>query len=228
MTIDQAQWRKAVARWHRFFAVLVSLWLVVLAASGVLINHAHDWGLDRSPLSAPLQRWVYGIENNGEDFCKTAVGTGVDCTGVFARLPLPMGALLLSEVSLFLLDDSGQLVEKLGVNNLGLGRLQAGFREGPRIYLRDEQKTVFTDAELIDREVLDSQAAEALNDRDWQVRAGTTEAITWERFLLDLHAARFLGSFAKSLNDLMAVLILVLAISGIWLYRLKNKSNGKT
>lgn len=228
MTIDQAQWRKAVARWHRRFAVLVSLWLVLLAASGVLINHAHDWGLDRSPLSAPLQRWVYGIESSGQDFCKTAVTTGLDCAGVFARLPLPMGALLLSEVSLFLLDDSGQLVEKLGVNNLGLSRLQAGFREGPRIYLRDEQKTVFTDTELIEKEVLDAQAAEALNGRDWQVRAGTGEAITWERFLLDLHAARFLGPLAKSLNDLMAGLILVLAFSGIWLYRLKRKSNGKT
>jgi len=228
MTIDQAQWRKAVARWHRFFAVLVSLWLVVLAASGVLINHAHDWGLDRSPLSAPLQRWVYGIESSGQDFCKKAVTTGVDCTAVFARLPLPMGALLLSEVSLFLLDDSGQLVEKLGVNNLGLSRLQAGFREGSRIYLRDEQKTVFTDTELIEKEVLDAQAVEALNGRDWQVRARASEAITWERFLLDLHAARFLGPLAKSLNDLMAGLILILAFSGIWLYRLKRKSNGRT
>ena len=80
MTIDQAQWRKAVARWHRLFALLVSLWLVILAASGVLINHAHDWGLDRSPLSAPWQRGVYGIENKGENFCKTAAGTGIDCT----------------------------------------------------------------------------------------------------------------------------------------------------
>jgi hypothetical protein len=228
MTIDQAQWRKAVARWHRRFAVLVSLWLVLLAASGVLINHAHDWGLDQNPLSASLQRWVYGIESNAQDFCKTAVTTGVDCTAVFARLPLPMGALLLSEVSLFLLDDSGQLVEKLGVNNLGLSRLQAGFREGSRIYLRDEQKTIFTDAELIDRQVLDSQAAEALIGRDWQIRARASEAITWERFLLDLHAARFLGPLAKSLNDLMAGLILVLAFSGVWLYRLKRKSNGNT
>ncbi len=228
MTIDQAQWRKAVARWHRLFAVLVSLWLVLLAASGVLINHAHDWGLDRSPLSAPMQRWMYGIEKNGEDFCKTAISTRIDCSGVFARLPLPLGSLLLSDVSIFLLDDSGQLVEKLGVNNLGLGRLQAGFREGPRIYLRDEQKTVFTDVELIDRKVLDSKAAEALNNRNWQIRSEATEAITWERFLLDLHAARFLGPFAKSLNDLMATLILILAFSGIWLYRLKNKSNGNT
>jgi uncharacterized iron-regulated membrane protein len=139
-----------------------------------------------------------------------------------------MGALLLSEVSIFLLDDSGQLVEKLGVNNLGLGRLQAGFREGSRIYLRDEQKIVFTDAELVGREVLDSKAVEALNNRNWQIRSEATETITWERFLLDLHAARFLGPLAKSLNDLMAALILVLALSGIWLYRLKRKSNGKT
>lgn len=214
-----------MARWHRRFAVLISIWLVILAGSGVLINHAHDWGLDQDPLSAPLQRWVYGINQQGEEFCNTTAGTGIDCAGVFARLPLPMGALLLSEASLFLLDDSGQLIEKLGVNNLGLGRLQAGLSEGSRIYLRDDQKTVFTDTELMEREVLDAGAAEALNSRDWQVRAGTSAAITWERFLLDLHAARFLGPLAKPLNDLMAGLILLLAFSGLWLYRLKRKSS---
>jgi hypothetical protein len=226
MTIDKARRRQAVARWHRGFAVFISLWLMVLALSGVLVNHAHDWGLDRRPLTASLQRLVYGFETDGEDFCSTVVGPGMDCVEVFARLPLPMGELLLGEDSLFLLDHSGQLVEKLASGHLGLGDLQAGFRDGSRVYLRDAQQTVLTDAELMNQVVLDSQAVEALNDRDWQVRGETTEAITWERFLLDMHAARFLGPLAKVFNDLMAGLILILAVSGSWLYRLKRKANG--
>ena len=226
MTVDKARRRKSVARWHRRFAVFLSLWLVVLAASGVLINHAHDWGLDRKPLSASLQRWVYGIETSDVNFCDTAMTAGLDCSGVFARLPLPMGALLLGKDSLFLLDPSGKLIEKLSVAQFGLGNLQAGFRDGSQIYLRDIHKTVLTDAELIDHVVLDSRAEEALSGRNWQVRGQAAENITWERLILDLHAARFLGPLAKIFTDLMAGLILILAVSGIWLYRLKRNGNG--
>jgi uncharacterized iron-regulated membrane protein len=43
--------------------------------------------------------------------------------------------------------------------------------------------------------------------------------------LLDIHAARFLGPAARVFNDLMAALILILAISGLWLYSAKRKSN---
>jgi uncharacterized iron-regulated membrane protein len=226
MTVDKARRRKAVARWHRRFALFLSLWLLVLAASGVLINHAHDWGLDHKRLSAPLQRWLYGIEISDKDFCDRAITADLDCSEIFAHLPLPMGALLLGKDYLFLLDQSGQVVEKLAVGQFGLGSLQAGFRDSSRIYLRDMHKTVLTDADLIDHVELDSQAAGALSGRNWQEVGQATENITWERFLLDMHAARFLGPLAKIFTDLVAGLILVMAVSGIWLYRLKRNGNG--
>ena len=226
MSIDQASRRKAMARWHRRLALFIAVWLVALAASGMLINHAHDLGLDRTPLSETLQRLVYGIENSDDNPCDPVESEAVDCAGVFARLQLPGGSLLLSQDSLFLLDDTGQLVEKLLTNHLGLGRLQAGFRDGPQVYLRDAQKTVLTDTDLMETVVLDSPAVEALSGRDWQVRGETTNFISWERFFLDLHAARFLGPLAKIFNDLMAGLILVLAISGVRLYWLKRNGNG--
>jgi len=226
MTIDQATRRKAIARWHRRLAVFIAIWLVALAVSGTLINHAHDLGLDRSALPGPLQYLVYGIESRSDDLCATLGSEDVDCTGVFARLQLPEGLLLLRPDSLLLINDSGQLLEKLITGHLGLGSLQAGFREGSRVYLRDAQKTVMTDTDLMEAVVLDSQSAEALNGRNWQMHDQALGSISWERFFLDLHAARFLGPFAKWFNDLMAGLILVLALSGVWLYRLKSNGNG--
>ena len=215
-----------MARWHRRLALFVAAWLVLLALSGILINHANDLGLDRRPLSASLQRVVYGIEDNGTNHCGKIEREGVDCGSIFAQLELPTGSLLLSQDNLFLLDEGGQLVEKLLTSHLGLGRLQAGFRNGPRVYLRDAQFTVLTDAELVESVVLDPTAAASLEGRNWQTRDETASFISWERFLLDLHAARFLGPFAKWINDLMAGFILVLALSGVWLYRLKGKGNG--
>jgi len=226
MTIDKARRRKAIARWHRRFAIFISLWLIALASSGLLINHAHDWGLDRQPLTGTLQRWVYGIETHDSELCGPLTSEGIACDGVFARLQMPMGALLLGTRDLFLLDDTGQLIEKLSVSQFGLSSLQAGLRVGSEIYLRDTYKTIQTNQELMNSSSLDTEAIAALKGHDWQVAGGTQNTISWERFLLDFHAARFLGPLAKTFNDLMAALILMLALSGIWLSRVKRGSNG--
>ena len=227
MTIDKAKRRKNVARWHRRFAVFVSIWLILLAGSGLLINHANDWGLDNKPLIAPLQQWVYGVETRDTGLCEPITREGIACDELFARFQLPVGVLLLGARDLFLLDDSGQLVEKISVRQFGLASLQAAFREGSEIYLRGGNKVVQTTPDLANGLVLDSAAAAALNGRQWQEAGEATQDITWERFLLDLHAARFLGPVAKFFNDLMAVFILILAISGIWLYAVKGKKDGK-
>lgn len=226
MTIDKARRRKSVARWHRRFAVFVSIWLILLAGSGMVINHANDWGLDKKPLVAPLQQWVYGLDTGGPGLCEPITPEGVACDELFARLQLPVGVLLLGARDLFLLDDSGQLVEKISVRQLGLASLQAVLREGSEIYLRGDNKVILTTPDLVDGQTLDSAAVEALKGRQWQEAGETSEGITWERFLLDLHAARFLGPLASWFNDLMAGFILFLAISGIWLYTVKGKKYG--
>ena len=226
MTIDKARHRRVLARWHRRLAVAVAIWLLALAASGIVINHAHDWGLDKKPLSALLQLRVYGIEKTGEDFCERMPALGPDCTDAFARLPLPAGEILLTENSIYLVDDSGQLLEKLAVSHFGLGSLQAVLGDDVQIFLRDSQKVVAIDPDLMDWVDLSLEAAGALSNRNWQERGNSVDAITWERFFLDLHAARFLGPLAKVFTDLMAALILVLVASGIWLSRLKRNGNG--
>ena len=129
MTIDQARRLKGLALWHRRVALVVCAWLLVLAGSGLLINHAHDWGLDRSGLAGPLQRVLYGIEPDDEDSCQGALTPEADCSG---------------------------------------------------------------------------------------------DSISWERFLLDLHAARFFGPLASVITDLMGGLVLLLALSGLWLWWLKR------
>ena len=225
MTIDKAKRRKAVARWHRRFAIFISFWLVLLASSGLLINHANDWGLDSRPLASTLQRWVYGIDVQGADLCEPLTREGIACEQLFARLQLPVGVLLLGVRDLFLLDDSGQLVEKMSARQFGLASLQAALREGSEIYLRGADKVVLTTPDLLEGQVLNSAAAAELSGRNWQVATKSSELITWERFLLDIHAARFLGPVASVFNDLMAAFILILAISGLWLYRVKGRNS---
>jgi uncharacterized iron-regulated membrane protein len=226
MTVNQARRLQTISRWHRRIAVVVMAWLALLAGSGILVNHAHDWGLDSKPLAAPLQHWIYGIEGDGADYCGTFPFAGSECSGIFATLDLPEGQLLLGEHSLFLLDSAGHLLEKISVRQTGLHALEGGLVQGEAVYLRGAATTVLTGPDLFEFRALETYETEELAGADWRQSIGGIESLTWERFVLDLHAARFLGPFSKAFNDIMAGLILLLAVSGGWIYRLKKRTNG--
>lgn len=225
MTVDQANRLKTLLRWHRRLAVVLMAWLAVLAATGIAINHANDWGLDRKPLPGLLTNWVYGMDGGPENYCRTAPQAGSECNAVFGRIALPSGELLLARNSLFLIDGAGRLVEKLPVTHAGLDVLMAGAVQGGAVYLRGESRTVRSSPELLVFRALDSEEAEESDRFNWQ--SGETEitVISWERLLLDTHAARFLGPFAKAFNDIVAGAILLLVISGFGLHILRKRND---
>jgi len=227
LTIDQAQRRKAIARWHRRIALAVGIWLLLLAISGLVVNHANDWGLDRRPLPAGLQGLVYGLERETVNRCSALPEPGLDCSTVFATVSLPAGTLLVGPYALNLLDQEGRLLETLPSATLGLGRIEAVFADGGDLYFRDTAQVVHSDPDLVEWQELSADAAAGISTREgWQTAADAAIYISWERLLLDLHAGRFLGPFAKAFTDLMAGLILLLAVSGGWLYLVKRKRNG--
>jgi len=223
VTIDQARRLQLLARWHRRIALGVFAWVAVLALSGVLINHANDWGLDRRPLADSLQYLLYGIERDVKISCVSGTLPAADCGEIFARLALPEGELWLSGDALFLLGADGALIERIGVSQLGLGKLQAGLIDGTGIYLQDAARIVETDADLLDWRELEPAAAARLKQRDWQFNGSAAGEISWERLLLDLHAGRFLGPLASGFTDLMGLLILSLTVTGFWIWRLKRR-----
>jgi hypothetical protein len=214
------QW---LARWHRRIALLVAIWLVALAITGLLINHAHDFGLDSSRLPAPLQRLAYGIEVADTDFCGLRADIGPGCAVVFGRLSLPAGDLLLAPESLYLFDQAGRLIESLPVSQVGLIRLTGGLVGADGVLLRDRDRIVRADFDLLEWRALDGEVEPVAAAASWQTDSGAPDPITWERFLLDLHAARFLGPVASAFTDAMALLILLLAASGVWFWWLKRK-----
>jgi len=226
VTIDQARRLQAVSRWHRRIALVVVAWLVFLALTGFVVNHANGWGLDRARLAASLQRLVYGIEPEASSYCEAFPQAGEECARVFASLELPFGRLLVADSSLLLLDEAGSLVERLPAAMTGLTAIDAAVADGDAVFLRGGGRVVRAGSDLVEFEPTANDGA--LPDGPaWQVRPESAAGVTWERFLLDLHAARFLGPLATWFNDLMAVLILLLAASGAWLHRLKRKGNGR-
>jgi hypothetical protein len=225
VTYDEARRRRALARWHRRLAAVAGVWLAFLAITGVFINHAHDWGLDRTPLPSSLQRLVYDTDP-GADFCERIASADPECRDVFGSLPLPAGELLLGVHKMVMLDKDGRVVEVLSAANLGLERVEAALFREPHVYLRGARRVIRADSDLMAWQALDDETAAGIDAGAWQVRRDSRLAISWERLLLDLHAARFLGPVARYANDLLAGLIIVLALTGLWLYRSKRVRSG--
>ena len=107
----------------------------------------------------------------------------------------------------------------------GLDRLDAGYSSGAAVFLRGGRRVVRAGEDLLAFYELSGEEASGLDGVEWQTQGEARGTITWERLLLDLHAARFLGPLSKAFNDLAAGLILLLAISGAWLHRLKGAGN---
>ena len=224
MTRNQARRLQVAKRWHRRVALLVALWLAVLAVSGSAINRAHDWGLDRAPLPAALQGGLYGVERDDAAPCAGLDPQPEACGRAFARLATGAGSILLTAHGAVLLDPAGRPLETLPAGQLGLPRIDAGLALGDRVYLAADDRIVATDAELLDLRDPGPDELSVLRDASWRRAQDAGAVITWERLLLDLHAARFLGPAAPWFTDLMAAAILLLVLSGAWLYRQRNRN----
>ncbi|MGD8579519.1 MAG: PepSY domain-containing protein [Lysobacterales bacterium] len=223
MTIDQARRRQAFARWHRRLALAVFAWLAALAATGILINHAHDWGLDSKPLPGWLTERAYGVTAVDGDQCPRGIPSPSLCAAVFAWLDLPSGELLLTPDAVLLVGQEGELIESLSVAQVGLSRVEAAYLDESSVYLKGGGRAVRSDLDLITWQPLAPDTQREMTDARWRERGDGPGMITWERLLLDLHAARFLGPMTALFTDLMAGLILFLAGSGIWLWWLKRQ-----
>ena len=148
MTLSQARRLQVARRWHRRGALLVALWLAVLAITGSAINRAHDWGLDRAALPATMQGALYGIDPRTADPCAGLAPAPDACDRAFARLFTNTGSILLTPHSVLLLGPEGQLVEALPAGQLGLSRIDAGLADDEWVYLRGGQRTVAADPAL--------------------------------------------------------------------------------
>ncbi len=50
-----------IRKTHRWLGVIAAFWLVLLAVSGVLLQHAEDWGLDKKPVRSAWLLSLHGL-----------------------------------------------------------------------------------------------------------------------------------------------------------------------
>jgi len=230
---------------HRYIGLSVALIAIFLAVSGILLNHTHQIGFDKSFVnSATILRW-YGIHrpdsipgfsvqehwlsklNDDIYFNDTLVAQSIS--------PL-QGAIetrhfyaLATAEEIWLLTIDGEIIEKLSAPAEKLGDILELGQLNKRTVIRTEQGTFIGDTDLVswqatvDKNISWSQESTLPPELADNIFT-KGHSISWERVLLDMHSGRIVNG-GTLLMDLAGIILILLAVSGfiIWLKRRRRK-----
>jgi hypothetical protein len=228
--------------WHRRFGLVALLLLIILAITGIALNHteelklnhkiiANDWILDWYGLNPEGEAISFVINNDaritqwGEKvFFNDNLLTDTQDRLIGATASGKYILVIALSNSLLLLDANGELIEQISpgfVPIKHLGRLGASIlvetHNGKR-YQAD--KNIVSWQEI---ETKDAQWSTAVDlPTAWQQRIKRNwrgNGLTAERVILDLHSGRFFNaSWGVYIMDASAIIMLLLGLSGSWIW----------
>lgn len=230
-----AQW---LIVWHRRIGLAAAIVVVLLAVSGLLLNHTHRLGLDQTQVTANwLLRW-YGFPTAADAISYRAGEQWISWTG--ARLMLddkpvmetqtaPIGAAALPQGllaagfpdALALIDAGGAIIERIGAESLPGTLQRIGTNTEGLIVVETPQGRFVADRDLIAWRATNADPAWSHTAdapaalREQLLRAERGPGLPAERVLQDLHSGRIFGPWGPWLMDAAAIAFVVMAITGI-------------
>lgn len=233
-------------RWHRRLGLVAALFVLLLAVSGIVLNHSSDWGLDRRMVEWPALRLAYGDRGAdlpayraGERWVYRAASGKVyldalevaPCRGELVGAEPVDGLLAVAcTEELLLLTAAGQLVEAASgstglpvpLSAIGSADSAVVLQSGGSWRLADLDRMVF-DRALTGGTAVRQQTAAGLPAQLRQAIPGQDAWLNWERLLLDLHSGRLFGRAGVWVVDALGILLCVLALSGVAMWGLHRR-----
>ncbi len=236
-----ARWR-TVHHWHRVAGLVSALFVLLLAGTGLLLNHSDELRLDRRHVGAELLLDLYDIRPPAEPIgfrvgqhWVTQLGERLyyDARELPERADRLIGAVQLRSTlavavagRLLLLSSEGELIERLGdAEGVPAGMQRLGVAAHGRLVIRAAHGDYSADPDTLEwvhatpEGIAWAEPApppEALRSRLLRAYRGT--GLPLERVLLDLHSGRILGPWGVYLVDGAAALFLLLALTGLWMW----------
>ena len=232
---------RALARWHRVLGLASAVLVILLAVTGVLLHHASRFGLDRQSVQSPPWLDWYDIAPPAEmrsypvgEHRLSQLGNRVylDAQELLSTDDTLKGAVRAGEVivlagrtHLWLLDARGMLLETLGpehglprsITRLGSRNAQVALDTEQGKYLADLDALRWmrtgVDVNYWAQPQMPPQDLRAEIEQAWRARE-----LTVERVLRDVHSGRILGTAGALIMDAAAIMLLVLAVTGVWIW----------
>ncbi len=226
---------------HRSMGAIVALFVLMLATTGVLLNHTSDLKLDKQYLTWEWLLEHYGINNVEADavylldtkvISQFGQQVFVDAKPIVQVQQPILGGVALESLmvlatndALILLSPEGEFIERMStaagvpsdIQNIGWfhGEPVIQTRNGlwRSDFMLDQWEKVFLQGVgwSVPQPMPDSVVKELANYFHGK-------GVSVERFVLDLHNGHILKQYGVWLLDLLAGLLIVLSLTGIWMW----------
>jgi uncharacterized iron-regulated membrane protein len=228
--------------WHRYFGLAAAAFVIILSVTGLALNHTEQLQLDSNHLQSELLLDWYGIHApdsmssyRAGPHTLTAAGDRIywnstELPGIQAPLvgAIAYAGLVIVAVPgrLLLFTANGELLEQLdGAAGVPAGMQAIGITPDNGLAIHAAHGYYRSTADFLEwqeTDTLDASWASATEPSEQLARAIQTAyrgtGLSLERVMLDIHSGRILGSWGVYLVDSAAILFLLLALSGVWLW----------
>jgi hypothetical protein len=237
---------KSINQVHKFTGIAVCVFLIHLSITGIFLNHTEDLGLDEKYTDSPMILALYNIPmpNKEESFSInnhfiSRFGNQVFLNNqpVFKSEAPVIGAVILNQMlfiaienELVLLTEEGELIEKLTTANGVPAKIQKLGVLNSLLFLKTSNQVWESDDEGQEWRESDSSFNEWSNEvvmpdeKTQQVESYFLgKGVSLEQFFLDLHNGNIIKGFGKWLLDIIAIFLLLISISGVWIWLRKKR-----
>lgn len=233
------KWMRLTRYWHARLGIVAALFFLALAGTGLALNHTESLKLDQRQVAAPwLMHW-YGLHSQmpgqgfrvGDDYLVWQSGRWIMHGRTLGHdLPAPVGALeiagmryLASPRQLDIYQPDGQRVDQLDVSALPAVPLLALGGSGQAVVIRTPKGNFASQDGGLDWQPYQgpaqwSQPVPLSAKVRQQLAPAFAPSLPLERIVLDVHSGRIFGADGPYLMDLAALILLVLSLSGAWIF----------
>lgn len=227
--------------WHRRIGLAAIVLVIILAITGIMLNHTERLKLDSTYVDSSLLMSWYGLEPDTDPVSYTANGHRITQWGnqiffdnqVIANSEQTLRGAIKAEqfiVAAFeqevlLIAFDGELIERIPTGR-GLGKtVRLGIK-----YLRPVIETAgglfyIADEHIIDWDVIVNEGVRwsqpvSLSEQQLETlhTAFRGKGLSLERVVLDLHSGRIFGQYGVYIMDAAAIALLWLCGSGLWVW----------
>lgn len=228
--------RPAVRAGHRLLGLIGAAFLIVLVITGVAAQHPIEFGLDQRYVQSPSLLAWYGIR--APDIATMYVDQRIGYAQVEERIYRDRqqlnevdgelrGVATVNGVSLvattrgvWLYDDEARFIDRFDPPGIPM---RLGTNDHVAL-LETNRGTFRADADFLSWTATDAPLANWVSAHEPTQQQNRIfgelylqEVVSWERLLIDLHSGRLFGWLGPYVIDAAALVLLVAAITGLWL-----------
>ncbi len=242
---------RSIYQWHRYAGLIAALFVVIIATTGIMLNHGSglkldkiyikaNWLLNYYGISAPedipsfytekkwLSQWDKQIYLDKKMIHKSR-------SKVIGAVSFSNMIILSQQSTLLAFTEAGELIERVtGTEGLPSGIEAIGITDSNKIAIRSSNGIFTTNEDFLFWQAAPSAIVvwsdnlslpNALKQSLLEIYRG--QGLKLDRVLFDIHSGRLFGTFGIYFVDFIAVLIIFLALSGVWLWTVRAMKQKK-